>query len=77
MTNRLVAKAWSNNITLATKNLRSDGLNLFSYNLKIGYTKDGKKIAIDHTASAGSFYSRTTSNHVSLAKGVSDIVEKP
>ena len=77
MTNEFVAKAWKNNIIASTQNMRTDGINLYSYNLRIGYTENGKKIAIDYTASGGSFYSRTTSNHVSYAKRVSDVVQEP
>lgn len=77
MTNEYVAKSWKNNVIASTQNLRTDGANLYSYNLKIGYTENGKKVAIDHTASGGSFYSRTTSRHVSYAKRFSDVIETP
>ena len=77
MTNELVAKAWSNNLIASTQNLRTDGSNLYSYNLLIGYTENGKKIAVNHTAAGGSFYSMTTSKHVSYAKRVSDVIETP
>ena len=58
-------------------NKRTDGLNLYSYNLRIGYTENGKKVAVNHTAAGGSFYSMTTSKHVSYAKGVADVIETP
>ena len=77
MKNELVAKAWKNNIIASNKNLSTDGISLYSYNLKIGYTENGKKIAIDHTAAGGSFYSSTTSRHVSYAKKFSDVIETP
>jgi len=77
MTNESVAKAWKNNIIASTQNMRTDGINLYSYNLRIGYTENGKKVAIDYTAAGGSFYSMTTSKHVSYAKRVSDVVQEP
>ena len=77
MTNESVVESWKNNVIASTKNLRTDGLNLYSYNLRIGYTENGIKVAIDHTAASGSFYSKTTSKHVSYAKKKSDIVETP
>ena len=77
MTNESVANAWRNNLIASTQNMRTDGVNLYSYNLRIGYTESGKKVAINHTAAGGSFYSRTTSKHVSYAKKVSDVIEKP
>jgi len=77
MTNESVANAWRNNLIASTKNMRTDGVNLYSYNLRIGYTENGKKVAINHTAAGGSFYTITTSNHVSYAKKVSDVIEEP
>ncbi len=59
-----------------TGSLHTDGQDLYSYNLKIGYTDDqGKKVAIDYTAPGKAFYSQTTSKHVTLAKSVSDRVQ--
>lgn len=77
MTNESVANAWKNNLIASTQNMRTDGASLYSYNLKIGYTENGKKVAINHTAAGGSFYSMTTSKHVSYAKRVSDVIETP
>ena len=77
MKNSDVVYAWANNRNANTQNLRTDGSNLYSYALKIGYTDGHKKVAIDHTSGGGSFYSSTTSRHVSLAKQKSDVVEKP
>ena len=58
-------------------NLYTDGENLFSYNLKIGITVRGEKIALDYTAPANSFRSMTTSNHVGKAKRHADTVMHP
>lgn len=56
-----------------TGNLKTDGKTLWSYGLIIGYTdENGKKIAYKYMARYGHFYSRTTSNHVSIAIGRAD-----
>ncbi len=76
--NNDIVDCWRRSRQSQNKSMRSDGSNLFSYNLKIGYTDSkGKKVALDYTASSGNFRTRTTSNHVSLAKEVSNIVETP
>ena len=75
--NEDVVRCWKRGNRGQNKNLTTDGINLYSYNLKIGYTENGKKIAIDHTAGGGSFYSSTTSRHVSYAKKFSDVIETP
>ena len=80
MTNDSVISSWANSRTANshTGNLRTDGSNLWSYNLLIGYTDErGRKVAKDYMASSGNFYSRTTSNHVSKAKGICQVVEIP
>lgn len=54
-----------------TGNLHTDGYNLYSYELKIGYTNhNGKRIVKLYTAADGNFKSKTTSIHVNKAKGV-------
>ena len=80
MTNNDVISSWANSRTANshTGNLRTDGSSLWSYNLLIGYTDErGRKVAKDYMASSGNFYSRTTSNHVSKAKSVCQVIETP
>lgn len=51
---------------------------LFSYQLKIGSRTDaGVCVLADFMASSGGFHSMTTSQHVSLAKRVADMVMHP
>ena len=46
---------------------RTDGKNLYSYNLKIGTTsKSGQKVLFDYSGPWG--VSQTTSNHVGIAR---------
>tara|TARA_R100000808_G_C2089563_1_gene110473 strand:- start:463 stop:753 length:291 start_codon:yes stop_codon:yes gene_type:complete len=70
MKNIDVVRAWSRGRVASTKNLTSDGKNLYSYQLRIGYTRVGTEIRVvlDYTAPAGHFRSQTTSQHVNLAK---------
>ncbi len=73
-----IVDCWKRGHVGQNKNMTSDGNNLFSYNLKIGYTDDkGQKVALDFTASTNNFYSVTTSRHVSLAKSVAKVIETP
>jgi hypothetical protein len=56
----------------------TDGINLYSYNLKIGYTDDhGQKILLNYTVSSGNFRSHTTSRHVNLAAYYADVFLTP
>ena len=67
MRNAQVAENWGRNQPAAAGNLRTDGENLWSYGLLIGYTTPkGTKVALNYTAS-GRYYSQTTSCHVGLA----------
>lgn len=50
------------------KQFTTDGQNLYSYNLRIGATIDGQKVAFDYTAPAGHMISSTTSCHVGQAR---------
>jgi len=67
-----VITAWQSGRIARTPNgsltSSSDGT-LYSYNLPIGATIDGELIVGDFTAS-GTFYSMTTSHHVSNARSV-------
>ena len=83
-----VITAWKNNEPARTTNLITDGKNLYSYALKIGFTgEDGGKYVYNYTAHEdtdwlggpvpGLFKSVTTSRHVSLARIVGYAVTPP
>jgi hypothetical protein len=75
MKNESVIKAFMNNQYAQSKNLRSAGINLYSYNLRIGITDDsGQKYVFNHTAKGGDFRSHTTSMHIGLARKLGCIV---
>ena len=78
--NSTVCNCWINNreIKSYNENLRTDGSNLYSYALLIGYTNEkGEKVALDYMASSGHFRSQSTSKHVSCAKAKAHKVETP
>ena len=78
MKNESVIKAFLDNKYAQSKNLRSTGLSLYSYNLCIGMTDDsGKKHVFNYTAPANEFKSHTTSKHVGLARELGCIVSPP
>ena len=67
MRNQDVIQAWSRGERAHTPNLSTDGIDLFSYALRIGTTDtDGGKVVANYRA-GGEFYSMTTSHHVSAA----------
>jgi len=79
MRNRDVVAAWRNDKSAKTAHMRTDGFDLYSYGLKIGFTgQDGYKYAFNYTAKKcltwigngvpGNFVSKTTSCHVGLAR---------
>lgn len=56
--------------------LHTDGKDLYSYNLRIGFTTpNGKKVAVEHRAP--NFVSITTSQHVGLACWRADYLIHP
>jgi hypothetical protein len=74
MRNENVAARWSYGRVGSTRHLMTDGVNLYSYQLKIGTTNpQGKKILFDYTSPGGDFRSQTTSCHVGLARRYADI----
>lgn len=80
MKNIDIVTAWINNESFYRKSkaLSTDGDNLFSYALKIGYTnKQGRKVAIDYTSTGGYMRSMTTSTHVGMAKRKADLIRNP
>ncbi len=66
MRNEEVIKRWLWGEAAGRGNLTTDGVSLYSYNLKIGSREDGLNRIWDYTAS-GKYYSQTTSCHVGLA----------
>jgi len=74
--NEDVARAWSYGMGSTGKNMHTDGDTIWSYDLVIGVTEGGRKIAYDYTA-PDNFQSMTTSQHVGLAKRYADSVVSP
>ena len=80
MRNELVINAWTRGVAASSHNgaLRTDGVNLYSYNLRIGYrAKTGATILADYTSPGGQFYSMTTSSHVGKARHIACHVMHP
>mgnify|MGYP001486452322 CR=1 FL=1 len=67
-TNSDVIRYWQRGSRASSQNgnLSTDGMNLYSYNLKIGTKVGGRCKVFNYTAS-GRYYSQTTSQHVGLA----------
>ena len=80
-TNENVALNWSrgNEAISTTGNYRTDGLNLYSYTTRIGFTTvNGQKVLGDFTSAGGRFLSMTTSTkHVSPARMVATAIVHP
>ena len=72
-TNDVVLWNWVNGKPFKSLSMYTNGKDLYSYKLKIGYT-DGsnEKILKDYTAKAHGFYSQTTSTHVNKARKYAD-----
>jgi len=64
--NSKVVDAWLSGEAASNASMRTDGVNLYSYQLRIGFKDDGSPTVFDYTAS-GVYYSQTTSKHVGLA----------
>ena len=80
MRNELVIDAWNRGVeaTSHNGNLRTDGVNLYSYNLRIGYrSRSGSTVVGDFTSPGGGFYSTTTSCHVGKARATASHVMHP
>tara|TARA_B100001029_G_scaffold58950_1_gene47630 strand:+ start:486 stop:722 length:237 start_codon:yes stop_codon:yes gene_type:complete len=69
ITNETVVQEWNRGRKASNRNLSTDGVKLYSYNLLIGDKAGG--IIYNHTAGGGSYYSQTTSCHVGLAARLS------
>jgi hypothetical protein len=74
MKNVEVARCWYNGITARAGHLRTDGINLWSYNLLIATVKNGNRVVYDYTTRGGHFYSVTTSKHVGMAARFGNVV---
>lgn len=75
--NKDVIVAWSKGKAAEAGHISTDGKDLFSYRLKIGYTtKDNKKIVILHCGPQNS-WSVTTSRHVNEARNFADREVEP
>ena len=88
MTNRAVVENWSKGKKGKSRHLSTDGMNLFSYTTKIGFTgEDGYKYVYNYTAHKarnwlgcqvdGRYISATTSHHVSMAGRVGSACTPP
>jgi len=78
--NNSVVRSWVRGYSAdnGRSTLHTDGQNLYSYQLRIGYTdKRGNKVVSLYNAPNGSFRSMTTSRHVSLAETQADKSEAP
>lgn len=80
-TNENVALNWYRN-TASTNHggsMSTNGRDLYSYNLLIGFTtQQGVKILLDYTGAAGHFQSMTTSTkHISPTRAIADEVMNP
>ena len=73
VSNDEVAQAWleDREAVSHTGTFSTDGKKIYSYELQIGDTSDGKKIVRDYTAKGSyGFRSQTTSCHVGLLRWV-------
>lgn len=80
-TNDNVALNWSRGTTAQNHGgaFSTDGLNLYSYSTRIGFTTvGGQKVLGDFTKRGGQFLSMTTSTkHVSPARSVATVIMHP
>lgn len=74
-----VAESWKEGKPLVSwnKRMKTDGKSIWSYNLTIGETVDGEKVAYQYQASVNTFVSPTTSQHVGLAMRFADKIVVP
>ena len=71
MTNQQVVNAWWWGREGKSGHMRTDGRNLWSYNLLIGKVTEEGRIVLDYTTGGEmGFVSMTTSKHVGLAKRI-------
>lgn len=71
-----VAEMWGKGKKATGNRITSDGHNLYSYELRIGFTlSDNRKVAVNYMGK--NRYSMTTSHHVSYAKRWANIIIEP
>lgn len=76
VSNDNVAHRWAQGLPAKSGTMSTDGQDIYSYLLKIGYTDaHGKKIAIRYQGRHS--VSNTTSHHVSLVIQKSDVTHDP
>lgn len=75
ITNAGVARAWAAGRPGQSGTMRTDGVDIFSYALRIGTTIDGRKIGYKYQSPR--FVSRRTSHHVSTLFGHADEIVEP
>ena len=78
--NELVLGKWKDGESASSHNgaLHTNGRDLFSYNLRIGYrSRSGACVLGDFTSPGGNFQSMTTSCHVGKARSFADHVMHP
>ena len=78
--NELVLGKWKDGESASSHNgaLHTNGRDLFSYNLRIGYrSRSGACVLGDFTSPGGNFASMTTSCHVGKARSFADHVMHP
>lgn len=71
MSNEKIVCAWKNGKKMGKSGMRlnTDGISIYSYNLRIGLTdENNKKILFIYTAKTGNYYSPTTSRHCELIR---------
>ena len=74
MTNKDDIRAWTWGSVASTANLSTNGNQLYSYQLLIGFTTDrGEKVILDYTAESNNSRSSTTSTHIGYAKRTSGV----
>lgn len=82
-TNESVIIHWLNNIKhnsfkkdhITDKYIfNTDGYNLYSNDILIGFTRNNKKVIYDYTATNNKFISYTCSRHINTAKKYCDII---
>ena len=77
-----VINAWERGDRARSGNLSTDGVWLWSYDLKIGQNLGSgprvwrELIVFDYTAHGGPIYSQTTKDHIGLAKQVADTIKQ-
>lgn len=63
-----IAEAWMRGEIASTDNFFTNGERLYSYQLEIGVTLGSKKVVYDYTKRGNNFKSKTTSQHVEVAR---------